>query len=449
MQKNKIVKYTLLSMILAFGLSAYRVLPVQAAGGDTVYNVFDFRTAANGRQSATNGPGTFDPATFRDLSGAGILAPSVINGALQGEPSDSYNVAAVTTQGDGRLTALFAGEVGVHGDADNRWGLEWFNFGNSGGGYRMQVRPDWTEIRVEQLGDTGSGFGVVQTLQTITLEKPLVPNVDRVGFERDGGTWRVYVNNKQVSADLYDVDIAVFTDVVIGVPSPTHNTFPRWAWWAYTSGSDFILNDVNSPNNGDTNGDGINDNTQTNVTAIKNSTTNKFISLESSNGCTNTRLGGVAETDLVDDAKYSYPLGLLNFTIECPNPGDTSTINIYYYGSDGLAVLPRKLINGQYSNISGVTLTNMTIGGQSVAKVSYQITDGGVNDEDGVANGFIVDPIGLAKSDTQNSQNAQENLADTGENTAWLASLGGGLIVFGSVGFWQFYTHKSRRVIRG
>ncbi len=40
-------------------------------------------------------------------------------------------------------------------------------------------------------------------------------------------------------------------------------------------------------------------------------------------------------------------------------------------------------------------------------------------------------------------------LAATGQNTAWLASLAGGLIAFGSVGFWQIYKHKSRRLIHG
>jgi len=37
------------------------------------------------------------------------------------------------------------------------------------------------------------------------------------------------------------------------------------------------------------------------------------------------------------------------------------------------------------------------VGGQPVLKVVYSVTDGGPLDEDGTANGVIVDPVGLAQ----------------------------------------------------
>lgn len=87
------------------------------------------------------------------------------------------------------------------------------------------------------------------------------------------------------------------------------------------------------------------------------------------------------------------------------------------------------------------TVQQSSIGGSSALLLSFDITDGGALDNDGVANGVIVDPTGLAVN--------VSTLADTGQNMAWLASSAGVLIALGSVGFWQFYTHKSRRVIRG
>ena len=42
------------------------------------------------------------------------------------------------------------------------------------------------------------------------------------------------------------------------------------------------------------------------------------------------------------------------------------------------------------------TFTLLTIDGQSVLKATYSITDGGALDQDGLADGTITDPVGLA-----------------------------------------------------
>jgi len=56
----------------------------------------------------------------------------------------------------------------------------------------------------------------------------------------------------------------------------------------------------------------------------------------------------------------------------------------------------RKFVKGSYLTIIGATITPATIGGVPTLVVSYQVTDGGALDEDGLANGIIVDPAGLA-----------------------------------------------------
>jgi hypothetical protein len=52
--------------------------------------------------------------------------------------------------------------------------------------------------------------------------------------------------------------------------------------------------------------------------------------------------------------------------------------------------------NHTYTTITDAVITRMTIDGENVIKVTYTVTDGGVLDEDGSANGTIVDPAGLA-----------------------------------------------------
>ena len=49
-----------------------------------------------------------------------------------------------------------------------------------------------------------------------------------------------------------------------------------------------------------------------------------------------------------------------------------------------------------YSEIPGATITQVTIDGHTVTKVTYNVTDGGALDEDGSANGMIIDPSGPA-----------------------------------------------------
>ena len=60
----------------------------------------------------------------------------------------------------------------------------------------------------------------------------------------------------------------------------------------------------------------------------------------------------------------------------------------------------RKFHPGQnaYFGINDATISKVTIGGKTVTKVVYQVKDGGPLDIDGLVNGVIVDPAGLARS---------------------------------------------------
>ena len=156
-----------------------------------------------------------------------------------------------------------------------------------------------------------------------------------------------------------------------------------------------------APNTGDANNDGEADSEQTSVTSFVNPVTGKYSSLESGGDC--ERNSGVSvkpvSANTKADAGYSYPAGMMNFTITCDAPGSSTTVTQYYYGDyDTSRMVLRKYdpATQAYATISDAVVAKTIIGGQPVIRATYQVTDGGTLDQDGVVNGVIVDPAGLA-----------------------------------------------------
>lgn len=162
--------------------------------------------------------------------------------------------------------------------------------------------------------------------------------------------------------------------------------------------------EASAPNGGDANNDSTNDNEQANVTSLVDPVTNQYTVLETSGCPTNTNVSIAGHTT---DTGYTYPAGLMNFTLTCGAPGGSATITLYYYGINPSGLVLRKYnsTTHEYSNVNGATITSETIGGQSVTKVVYSVTDGSDMDEDGLANGVIVDPIGLAQMNVPGAPN--------------------------------------------
>jgi TolB protein len=186
-----------------------------------------------------------------------------------------------------------------------------------------------------------------------------------------------------------------------GITPETERAFnPDWQPLVADSDGDGIPNNTESggPNGGDSNGDGISDQYQPQVTGLLNPLTNTYNVVQST--CTsNSSLSITSLSQAYKDAGFNYPEGLLGFTLKCPSPGTTATVTVYYYGlSDSSNLVLRKYNNTThtYQTIPGVTISAATIGGQALTKATYQITDGGPLDQDGSANGVIVDPIGIA-----------------------------------------------------
>ena len=103
----------------------------------------------------------------------------------------------------------------------------------------------------------------------------------------------------------------------------------------------------------------------------------------------------------VQDPNSSYPVGLVDFRVQCANPGDSANVTIYYtkqYDTSSWIYKKFDSLGNAYSDISGlVTFGTANVGGTTVTTVSYTVTDGDAQtDEDGVANSVIDDPAGPA-----------------------------------------------------
>jgi len=154
-----------------------------------------------------------------------------------------------------------------------------------------------------------------------------------------------------------------------------------------------------APNSGDANNDGQQDAEQKDVTSFVNPSTNTYAVLENTNNCQNTNVSQQRISDLAKaDGSYVYPAGLMNFTLVCGAPGMTVTVNQYFYGISTTNLVARKYDSrtNTYSTISDAIISLVTLDGQQVIKISYNITDGGPLDEDGLVNGTVVDPSGPA-----------------------------------------------------
>jgi protocatechuate 3,4-dioxygenase beta subunit len=144
-----------------------------------------------------------------------------------------------------------------------------------------------------------------------------------------------------------------------------------------------------APNGGDGNNDGVPDSEQANVTSLPNAANGQYMSVESPDG---TSLVGVSAAPVPGSpaplAGATFPVGLLDFQVEGVAVGGTTTVTLHFpSGSSPNGYF--KLHDGAWLDFSA----NAAIG---VDQVTLTLTDGAVGDNDGLANGTIVDPGGPA-----------------------------------------------------
>lgn len=271
------------------------------------------------------------------------------------------------------------------------------NGGNPTGGggiYDQQVNGNttindsqWHNVCVTRNNTTGAVKLYVDAQldgQSITGVGALtVRSVARIGWGYDGAAlFHGLIDDVRVyDTDLAPEQLQALTD---GVDNPFDD-------------NDGVSAEIeNGAPAGDGNADGIQDSDQANVTSFVNTQTGKYTTLVVPDQCHISSASSKSSATLATDSKYSYPLGLLDFAAQCGVNGYTATIKQIYYDPPSGEFVLRKYAHGTYQTINGAVIARTQLNGHDVITVEYSVKDGGPLDDDGVENGVIVDPAGLA-----------------------------------------------------
>lgn len=204
------------------------------------------------------------------------------------------------------------------------------------------------------------------------------------------------------------------------------------------------------PNSGDANNDGTADAQQSNVASYVNPVTNNYSVLAVDQACSIIQIGSTAEPVQTanQDASYNYPAGLMNFTIACGTPGFTAHITQLHYGVEGQFIVRKFKAGTGYFTIDSATISTETIGGQTATVAQYQIVDGSSLDLNGLEDGFIEDPAGLASPVTAASSATSSNtttLAATGQDTNLYLPVAIGAILLGGLSAVLFHHNFKKK----
>ena len=165
----------------------------------------------------------------------------------------------------------------------------------------------------------------------------------------------------------------------------------------------------------DGNADGVPDHLQAYVagvpvvsdTATYNGTVYQVVAVDknTSSCAVISQAQGKSESQIQNNSSLEFPYGLVEFLLRCDTVGDTADVTIYYNSTaETLSALTvKKFVDGSYKNMSAVTTILSapaidTVGTTSVTAFTFQVTDGGDEDADNTADGYIEDPVGLSKT---------------------------------------------------
>jgi hypothetical protein len=121
-------------------------------------------------------------------------------------------------------------------------------------------------------------------------------------------------------------------------------------------------------------------------------------------------------------------LGGIAFNVDCVVNGGSTDVAVTlgsYYDNASLLRAYKTVGSGTSMTLKDITekvsITNVNVAGTMKTTINYGMMDGGSLDEDGVANGTIVDPIYIGLATTPAGG---ETLADTGVNLSQFAASG-------------------------
>lgn len=190
-----------------------------------------------------------------------------------------------------------------------------------------------------------------------------------------------------------------------------------------------------TPNSGDANGDGTLDDYQAHVANIKDSNGAwSTVQIASASSCTLDNTTSTLSSSVVADNGYTTKTSLDGFSVYCPTTSTTVPVTIIYHTSYSLTGLTLRYYNPTtqaWSTVPDAAFSQVTIGGTLATKVTYNLTDGGSLDQDGTANGLIVDPVALASVVTSGTGTTTLAAPDTGLPAQSAAPAIGSLILGG------------------
>jgi len=188
------------------------------------------------------------------------------------------------------------------------------------------------------------------------------------------------------------------------------------------------------------------------ISSSQDSTVANAVLSVTSNSCYSIDYGNVALMDVsgvVAPKSTISIVGGISYNLSCITQGGTANATIvlgaYYSDLSVLHIYKKSTASGLQDITSQIRLTNTYDSeGAPITVLDYALVDGGIYDEDGVANGTIVDPvyIGLESGVTQDSP-ATNTLANTGSDWWGLGFTSAAMIVASGI----LFTRRSHKAL--
>ncbi len=421
--------------------SGYNTGGLFGEGGATVRNDFAVGTVTS------TGP----------MGGFVGLNQTVISNSYSvfGTPVGSGSSSGVTDVADGSVFKGLAHDHAVYNNAGTEWDFAtiWEAHADAYPTLRGNAPP--VPLALSTLSPADGATNVApDTALDLVFNQSVVKGTGQIVIKRtsdDSVTASIDVTTSAVAGSGTDtIDITLpqslshNTGYYVQIPATAFKDLSNNAYtgiadttsWNFTvaDDSDGINESVeaSAPNSGDANDDGTADSQQSSVASLINAVTGKYVSLAVDDTCDLSSVSSLHASDLTNDSEYSYPLGLLDFSISCGGtPGFSTTVTQYFYNPPSGDFVLRKFIQGSYATVSGASISHTSISGEDVMVVSYQVTDGGPLDADGTVNGVIVDPAGPAirQTDTDSPGAPNTGLLHRGIWLSLAAVVSGGALL--------------------
>jgi hypothetical protein len=138
-----------------------------------------------------------------------------------------------------------------------------------------------------------------------------------------------------------------------------------------------------------------------------------------------------------DSDDYVFSLGLLDFELSCENSGESASVTVFYdknYSGDadfpsedwtfvkwdGSAYVEmgtQPVVSVHTFGVDGTGTGTDSVANTQVTKVTYSLTDGGLNDSDSAADGVISDPFGPTIAQVNTTSTTTTTTTSTNQGT--------------------------------